>query len=209
MLSGGSWSATYGLNSSGEAAGYGDTGTGHFRAFTWSQATGITVLGTLGGLDSWGMAINDSGEVAGHATTASGYVHAFAWDGGALSDLGTLGGWSSYGYGINNSGSIVGYSTLFDGGSHAFVYLNGVMLDLNSLVPADSGWILNEAFSINDAGQILGRACLQGDCVDVRLDLVSAVPEPSAWMLLIGGLGLLAWRHRGQGGRLLRATDRK
>ena len=162
VLSGGSWSAVYGINSSGEAVGYGDTGDGAFRAFTWTQSSGLTMLGTLGGVDSWGMAINDSGEVAGHSTTASGYIHAFADNRGYLFDLGTLGGLSSYGYGINDAGSIVGYSTLSDGDTHAFVFLNGVMLDLNNLIPADSGWTLDEAFSIDNAGQIFGQGVLNG-----------------------------------------------
>ena len=65
-------------------------------------------------------------------------------------DLGTLGGGSSYAYGVNDSGEIVGYSYLADGGQHAFLYDDGTMLDLNSLIPANSGWDLLEAYGIND-----------------------------------------------------------
>jgi probable HAF family extracellular repeat protein len=192
FLPGGSWSATYGINASGEAVGYGDIGAGDFRAFTWTQSSGITMLGTLGGVDSWGMAIDDSGEVAGHSTTASGYVHAFADDGGSLEDLGTLGGLSSYAYGIDNSGTIVGYSTLSDGGTHAFVFLNGVMFDLNNLIPTNSGWTLNEAFSIDNAGQIFGEGVHNGQFDSFRLDAASfaqAVPEPSTFILF--GIGFV------------------
>jgi len=39
---------------------------------------------------------------------------------------------------------------------HAFLFSRGLMYDLNNLVPADSGWDLQQAFGINDAGQIVG-----------------------------------------------------
>jgi hypothetical protein len=34
--------------------------------------------------------------------------------------------------------------------------------DLNGLIPAGTGWILNSATSINDAGQIAGAGTLNG-----------------------------------------------
>src|SRR5437763_1089950 len=66
VLPGGSWTAAYGSNASGAMAGYGDTPSGRFRGFVWTPTDGITMLGTLGGLDSWAMAISDNGSVAGH-----------------------------------------------------------------------------------------------------------------------------------------------
>jgi hypothetical protein len=39
---------------------------------------------------------------------------------------------------------------------HAFLYSGGSMLDLNSLLPANSGWVLTQASVINDSGQIAG-----------------------------------------------------
>ena len=50
--------------------------------------------------------------------------------------------------------------------------------------------------AIDDADQILGRACRLGTCADVRLGLVPAVPEPAGPALPCAGLGLLAWRAR-------------
>jgi probable HAF family extracellular repeat protein len=43
---------------------------------------------------------------------------------------------------------------------HAFVYSNGKMRDLNKLIPANSGWVLSTAYSINDARQIVGYGTL-------------------------------------------------
>jgi hypothetical protein len=34
---------------------------------------------------------------------------------------------------------------------------NGILTDLNTLIPADSPWFLQEAFSINERGQIVGH----------------------------------------------------
>src|SRR6202034_1825854 len=119
----------------------------------WSPGGSVEVLGTLGGNSSEATDVNGSGEVVGFASLADGYVNAFSMTGGAMKDLGTLGE-SSYAYGINASGEIVGYSYLANGDQHAFLYDDGSMLDLNSLLPANSGWDLEEAFGINNAGQI-------------------------------------------------------
>src|SRR5260370_13609922 len=47
VLPGGPWSAAYATNASGAMTGYGDTSSGHFRAFVWTPAAGMTMLGTL------------------------------------------------------------------------------------------------------------------------------------------------------------------
>jgi probable HAF family extracellular repeat protein len=177
VLPGGSWSAAYGINSAGDVTGYGDTSNGHFRGFIWTPGGGMTMLGTLGGLDSYGMAINDSGVAAGHSSTTSGYIHAFVSGGSGLTDLGTLGGTSSYAYGIDDVGAAVGYSTMGDGSLHAFVYGNGIMLDLNGTVPANSGWLLNAAYAIDNAGEIVGTGIYNGAKHEFRLRPMTAVSE--------------------------------
>ena len=71
-------------------------------------------------------------------------------------NLGTLGtGTTSVGQAINDSDVVVGYSSI-DGccGYHAFIWEAGVMYDLNSLIPADSGIVLENAFAINNRGEI-------------------------------------------------------
>ena len=42
------------------------------------------------------------------------------------------------------------------------IYQKGVLTDLNSLIPAGSGWVLNEARSISESGQIAGSGVLNG-----------------------------------------------
>lgn len=205
-LTGGTWSAAYDINNSGTVAGTSDTASGAFRGFVWSAATGMTALGTFGGMNSYAMGINDAGAVTGFASLASGYEHAFIDTGGNLTDLGTLGGGSSFAYGINDSDSVVGYSWLPDGTDHAFVWIDGTMFDLNSLIPSDSGWVLSQAFGINDAGQIVGTGIFDGQSEAFRLDPISyspnfllsadvvsaSVPEPAPAGLLAIGIVLLA-----------------
>jgi len=175
---------------------------GTFRGLIWNTSGGVVQLGTLGGSSSQATGVNNSGEVAGFASLASGYQHAFSTLGGSMIDLGTLGG-SSYAYGINDSGEIVGYSYLADGDQHAFLYLDGSMLDLNSLLPANSGWVLEEAFGINASGQITGMGLYDGQAsAFLMTDPPAPVPEPGTSLTIAIGLGLIALlRRRGTGNR--------
>jgi probable HAF family extracellular repeat protein len=77
-------------------------------------------------------------------------------------DLGTLGGSSAWALAINNAGTVVGFSTTRSNVYHAFVSMDGAkMQDLNKMIPRRSGWILQEADGINDAGQIAGSGTFQ------------------------------------------------
>lgn len=44
----------------------------------------------------------------------------------------------------------------------AFIFQNGTATDLNTLIPADSGWILHTARGINNLGQIVGDGEFNG-----------------------------------------------
>jgi hypothetical protein len=70
------------------------------------------------------------------------------------------------------------------------------MLDLNDLIPAGSGFTLQAARGINDAGQIAGFGTFDGA---THAFLLTPVPEPSSLVLAcLGGLVLLGyggWRR--------------
>lgn len=196
--SGMNWSAAYGINNTGTVVGDGRLANGTFQGLVWNPDGTVTTLGTLGGSSSQASAVNSSGEVVGFASLASGYQHAFAATGGTMSDLGTLGG-SSYAYGVNDSGEVVGYSYLTDGDLHAFLYYDGTMLDLNSLLPANSGWVLEGAFGINDAGQITGTGLYDGQSTAFLMtdppagpSSITPTPEPGTVFVIGAALGLVA-----------------
>ena len=68
----------------------------------------------------------------------------------------------SYAQSINNNGQVVGYFYLprvagRSVQSRAFLWQKGRLHNLDSLVSPKAGWVFEEATSINDRGQIVGR----------------------------------------------------
>lgn len=137
-----------------------------------------------------GLEINELGQVAGSIPTPTG-LHAALWDSGVLTDLGTLGWKTSTFSGFNNRGQVVGSSgtlTQWDPGK-PFLWQNGVMVDVNTLLSAGSEWQIMTADDINDSGQIVGKAYVNGV---YHAYLLTPVPEPSSLVALgMGGLGVL------------------
>lgn len=120
----------------------------------------------LGGLVKGGAinipgGINDRGEVAGGAQSSSGAPHAFLWTKETgMQDLGTVSGdFASAApccHTINNRREVVGFSCPGPNGTcRAFLWQGKEPLDLNALAPG-SPLYLQQALSINDAGQIAG-----------------------------------------------------
>jgi probable HAF family extracellular repeat protein len=96
-------------------------------------------------------------------------------------NLGSLGAGDSDARDVNNSGQVVG-----DSAGRAFLWQSGLgMIDLNSLLPAQSGWILEYAVGINDAGQIVGGGTLNG----VDHSWMMTVPAPGTGAILLAALG--------------------
>ena len=68
---------------------------------------------------------------------------------------------------------MVGDAATNSGNGHAFVYRNGQMTDLNSLLPANSGWVLTTATAINNNNQIVGTGVVNGENHAFLMDLPS------------------------------------
>jgi|HubBroStandDraft_4_1064222.scaffolds.fasta_scaffold12520_5 probable HAF family extracellular repeat protein len=167
ILPGAPYTYAYDINESLQVVGeaYNPSGT-RYTAVLWSTATGWKNLGALGvGQNSIADWINDRGVAVGASTTAQNPNGvAVYWDTSEkIHNLGTLpGGTQSYAGGMNNLGQIVGESTVPGGALHACIWQTGGLQDLNNLIPANSGWVLNHASSINKAGQISGFGTING-----------------------------------------------
>lgn len=149
----------YAINDQDRIAGH-VSANGVINAFLWDPAAGMTGLGDLptGSSVSYAFAINNPTQVAGRGNTSEG-DRAYLWsEGGGMQNLGTMpGAFGSYAYGLNNHGHVVGHFTL--GGQHrAFIWMaESGMADLNLLADAEAaGWLLTEAYDINDNGWIVG-----------------------------------------------------
>jgi probable HAF family extracellular repeat protein len=181
-----------GINEAGVVVGRGDRwDTDAHHAFMY--AGGVTT--DLGALDpttdySEAFGINNYGDIVGASLDAASVYHAFIYSHGSMRDLGSFDG-LAIAYDINNLDQVVGY-----GANAGFLYSGGTMLDLNALLVGAGSWKVTRADAINDAGQIIGTACIsEFVCRDVVLDPVSAVPEPSTWAMLVAALGGLALRR--------------
>ena len=155
----------YAINDGGVITGTRQVGLTS-RAFTWSAGGSPTDLPSLGGNTSEGNGINNQGDVVGDSFRGALLDEiAVYWPAsGTPVDLGTLGGLTSSARDINNHRQIVGYARNAAGASRAFLSEAGAaMVDLNTLLPADSGWVLLSANAINDAGQIAGEGIFDGD----------------------------------------------
>ena len=116
----------------------------------------VTDLGVLpGDTESSATAIN-SRDVAVDSSQGASKGACLFVDGRVMS-LGTLPGGSESGArALNSAGDVAGVAIL-PTGDHAFVYSGGKMQDLNDLISKGADWILEEAHSINDRGQIVGK----------------------------------------------------
>jgi probable HAF family extracellular repeat protein len=113
--------------------------------------------------------INNAGQVVGGiGGNDDGTGKAFLFSSGVLQDLGKP--YTDHKYAvanaINNAGQVVGLSRpsflSFSDGNRAFIFSDGIIQDLNNLIAANSGWVLEKAVDINDAGQIVGNGLKDG-----------------------------------------------
>jgi probable HAF family extracellular repeat protein len=151
------------------------------RAVLWSifPKASVIDLGTLGGEVSGANTINNRGQIVGQAQTVGGDLHPALWDRGGITDLGNFGD-DPFGcaFTINDCGQIVGFSgaDLSDvTTAHALLWETGRMINLQTQIPANSGWVLQQAVGINDQGQINGFGLHNGK---IRAFLLTPINEP-------------------------------
>jgi len=186
-------SIAYGINDAGVVVGYecvGNSIPDACSAKVWKDSQTYS-LKKLGGNFAEAYAINNAGQIAGTAMLQGDNItHAVRWDGEHITDLGTLGGDYSYARSINSSGKVVGAAT--GAGNvwpyHASLWDGNKIIDLNSFLSADTiadGWVLASAVGINDRGDIIGVGYKNGASFSF---LLSAVPEPSIFIMLCFGM---------------------
>ncbi|MFM9956691.1 MAG: GC-type dockerin domain-anchored protein [Phycisphaerales bacterium] len=170
LLPGGDISYATGINSQGEVCGNsGDGSVLNNLAFFRDEANGspLVDIGNLG--FGWAFAndINDFSEIVGSSRGGGPFVEPFRWRAATqtMTGLGSLRGETARASGTNNRGQVVGYDnrTGPGGGDLAFLVTPGQgMSDLNTLIASGSGWVLERANGVNNAGQIVGVGRLNG-----------------------------------------------
>ncbi len=148
------YSATFGINNSGETVGYVNTATG-IQAFRSTRLAGYVALSALPGDNgSAALAINHPGDIVGYSSGPTG-IKAVIWTrAGRIQALpGLPGSVSNRALAINDSKRVVGVSDL-SSGSHAVLWANDAVRDLGTL-PGDR---VSEALGINSRGEIVGSS---------------------------------------------------
>lgn len=152
------------INNNGYATGQALNAAYYQEAFVWNAQSGMTGLGTLGGLKSYANAINDSGQVVGQSQYVPekkyGDKEAFIWDANnGMTGLGFLGeGTKSQAKDISNSGLVVGSSTGIEGNYYHDAFIWDATNGMQQLATwGDStGSATYIASAVNDSGEVIG-----------------------------------------------------
>jgi hypothetical protein len=172
------------VNNAGTAVGasrfFADTSTtfGFDRAVRWANggAEMTPLFGLSSSKPSVAYGVNERGDSVGQATPDAGAPRAVLWPAGQTQPIALEGftgvpatGSGDRAYAVNSAQSAVGYAALWNAGNfvgvRAALWLNGStsLTDLNTLLPANSGWTLEEAGAITETGFIRGTGNFDPD----------------------------------------------
>ena len=172
-LPGDTVSFAFGINNKGEAVGASGLCSNTSvppnpsapHAVLWdSDGTPHDLGSFVGAMVNVANDINNRGDVAGDSQS-----HAFLWtkETGKLRDLGSLAGAVATVppccNTLNDRREIVGFSIDASRNFTAFYWKDGSIVDLNRLIPKDSPWYLQAAYSLNNAGEITGAGTIHGE----------------------------------------------
>jgi probable HAF family extracellular repeat protein len=151
-------SEAYRINNSGQIAGKARDAGGLMHAAYW-DSSGVTDIGTLGGLTSFAMDINQAGVVCGSADGIAGTgSRGFTWTlaGGIVDQGGTVPGpQGRAGFnGINNGGTLVGTGYRLFNPFKAIMRRPGDPMPIEISPPGQ--FSTGMALGVNDAGTIVG-----------------------------------------------------
>lgn len=148
---------------------------------------GMLINGDKNPYNTWAHDINDHGQVVGAISDLGAYVYDI--NSGKTTKLGLMdGGWTEA-VSINNQGQVLGRLYTVNNELHPFFYSNGEMTDLNTVLPGVV-WDNRLALPLNDAGQIAAAAVVNGQ---THAFLLTPVPEPETWAMLLAGLGIVSY----------------
>lgn len=160
------------INDAGQVVGESFSETANRATFWASSGSPAVALGMPAGElnHTFAEAISNNGQIVGEAFDAGfSTFQALYWASSTSPavELGALGGGltNSDAQGINNQGKIVGDAFNHDFSiEHATLWPNSSSpaIDLNTLIPAGSGWVLQNAVVINEKGEIAGHGTIGG-----------------------------------------------
>ncbi len=187
-------------------------GINRTRACLWDvSANTYTVLGTLGGEESWARAISDCNIVVGSSDCTDGNLtHGFIWVDGDVDgvwqmsemiEIPTFGGKRSLLHDINKKGHVVGYARDVNEATRAIFWadVNGngkcELDEMKNIQTIDSNGI-SISYAINDRDQVVGERLIKPDNFGARrafywdkntgmVDLLDLVCNKEDWYYLI------------------------
>jgi|JI10StandDraft_1071094.scaffolds.fasta_scaffold01720_20 hypothetical protein len=190
-------------NNSGQIAGMYREASNSIKGVIWTGGVASTLVNPLGQSQARVRAISEAGWVAGQTSGTLGFLGT-VWSPTAaylLPLLGTTGTVIGTTRGINSSATVVGFSQSFDdttgdqvAQNHTLWDFDGTSFtayDLSTLIVNYAGWDFSTgaAQAINDNGDIVGFATSADGFQHGYL--LTAVPEPASWAMMIGGFGMI------------------